>query len=1163
MTTLCPYCARLPRFLHRQLGDEECREIEMHVETCSLCVGELGRLTAAEMAALPLPPFPLNYATRPLPVPDPSKDLPAVPGYRLLRVLGRGGQKSIVYLADHDRLRRRVALKMIRPGGASPHDLARFRIEAEALARLQHSHVVAVHEVGDYQGRPFFSMEYVKGDTLKGWLEDGLPSPHDAAGLVETLARAMHYAHQRGVLHRDLTPANVLLQEESGKSEVADPARQAVADAPTLASPVVPLRATLVIPKIIDFGLAKFLDAGAEQTCVTRSDDILGTPGYMAPEQAAGKISEIGTLTDVFALGAILYKMLTGHAPFEGRSIREIVNKTQSQAVAPPRHWQSGLPADLEAICLKCLEKEPAHRYQSALQLADELRRFLEGKTLIHTRPVGRVERAWRWCRRNPALAVACTLAVIALTAGTAVSTVLGLSTARTAEKLQVALDASTEKGQQLEETNRKATDLALALGLHLCEQGDISLGILWLAHSLQTAPPDAKDLQWAIRTNLAAWGETIWPLRATLAAPGEVLSLACSPDGKLAITGSEDGTAQLWDVATGQPLGKPLRHPSSVKAVAFSPDSRTVLTGSWDKTACLWDVATRQVVTLTHPDEVWAVAFNPDGKTVLTGSGKPFRGPGTPCRGEARLWEVATGKLLHVLPHGDRVYAVAFSRDGRSAVTGSSDRTARLWEGTSGRLLHTLRHEGRVWTVTFNPDGTKVLTGSFDRTARLWDVATGRPLVTLPHAGVVLAAVFSPDGKIILTGDSNHTAHLWKADTGAALRPALPHDGPVLAAAFSPDGKTVLTGCGDRTARLWDVVTGRPLGPALPNQGEVRAVAFSPDGKTALTASQDPSTHTGQARLWDLRPRYAAIPLGPVGKISALALSPDGKRALAAGAGRRAWLCETATGNPVGTSFQLPGEVRAAAFSPDGRTVLLATQDGMAQQWDVTSRRPVGRAFRCGKTVHALAFRSDGRMVLTGSAIKAQCWEVITGEPVGEPLRHESAVWAVAFGPDGKTALTGCQDGTARLWDLASGKPLDPPLRQGKVGSAPQSKALLAVALSPDGQMALTGSADGCARFWSVSTGKAIGPPLLHPDKVLAVAFIADGKVAMTATDRAFRRWSVPAPLQGDVKRIVLWSQAVTGTELDLGGAVRGLEWGDWQQRRQDLEQLGGLPRP
>jgi WD40 repeat protein len=1141
----CTCTRHLQRFLDGVLDDSEWAELERHVETCERCQNELEHLTGAITMNWPVPPVPwgddvrVAFGCQP---PPPDGELPRVPGYEVRGELGIGGM-GVIYRAYDLKLKREVALKMVRADRrVRPGDLARFRTDAEALARLRHDNIVQIYEVGESNGRPYFTLELAEGGSLEKTLNDRPQPPDNAARLVETLARAAHYAHQRGVIHRDLKPGNVLLAG---------------------------------VPKITDFGLAKFLDAVGVSTCLTLPDLPLGTPAYMAWEQGTGKVEEISILTDVYGLGAILYRLLTGHAPYEGANNLEIIRKVQSLEEVPtrPGRLNASLPPDLELICLKCLEKQPHRRYASAEQLADELRRFLNHEPPQHTRtrPVGRGERIRLWCRRNPALAAACAIAFLTLLAGTAVSAAFWRSNARTAGELQTALDESKEKGRLLGETNRKAADHALALGLHVCEQGDVALGILWLAHSLETAPPEAKDLQRVIRANLAAWGDALRPLRAVLPGPREVLAVAFSPDGKRIATGTAGGTAQLWDAATGAPVGAPLRRAEKISAVAFSPDGKTALIGSWDKTACLWDVATGRVVVLPHPDEVWAVAFSPDGKTVLTGSGAPLTLQ-KPRRGEARLWDAAGGTPLHVLPHGGRVYVVAFGRDGRSVLTACADSNARLWDASSGDLLHTLPHDGPVWVATFSPDHNKVLTGSFDKTARVWDAATGKLIAQLPHTAEVYTAAFSPDGKAVLTGSINRLAQRWNAKTGAALGPPLSHPGPVVAAAFSPDGKAVLTGCGDRTARLWDVATGNPLGPALLNLGEVRAVAFSPDGQTALTGSQDVPGRAGQARLWDLRPKYATAPLRSPGKVSALALTPDGKLALVAGENGKTWLCDLATGELVGEPFLPHGKVWAAAFRRDGRAVVLATTGetaglsstfGTACQWDVASREPFGPILRCGKVIKAVAYSPDGLTILTGIQGLVRLWDAATGDPVGEPLRHEGDVGAMAFGPDGKTALIGCQDGTARHWDLTSGRALVPVLRHDKAGSVDRRKEMLAVALSPDGKTALTGGRDGRCRFWDVATGKPIGPPLAaHPDPVLTGAFSADGKEARTATASEVRRWAVPAPVEGDAERIVLWSQAVTGTELD-GGAVRRLDSQTWQERRQRLRALGGPPRP
>jgi serine/threonine-protein kinase len=292
------------------------------------------------------------------------------PGYEILGELGRGGM-GIVYKARDPRLNRLVALKMLRPGGrACPEELARFRHEAAAAARLQHPHIVQIYEVGESGGCPFFAMEWVEGGSLDRKLRGAPLPPRDAARLVATLARAVHAAHQRGLVHRDLKPANVLLTAEG-------------------------------LPKVADFGLAKRLDAGAGET---KSGVILGTPSYMAPEQAQGRPSAVTPLTDVYALGAVLYEVLTGRPPFRAATTHETLQQVLDEDPVPPRRLLPKTPRDLETVCLKCLRKEPHQRYASAAALAEDLERYLAGEPIV-ARPVGRVERLLKWARRRPAAA--------------------------------------------------------------------------------------------------------------------------------------------------------------------------------------------------------------------------------------------------------------------------------------------------------------------------------------------------------------------------------------------------------------------------------------------------------------------------------------------------------------------------------------------------------------------------------------------------------------------------------------------------------------------------------------------------------------------------------------------------------------------------------------
>jgi serine/threonine-protein kinase len=359
------------------------------------------------------------------PVPAPAAEdapgLPAVPGYELLAELGRGGM-GVVYKARQNALNRLVALKMILAGGhAGEQELARFRTEAEAVARLRHANIVQIHEVGQHHGLPYFSLEFCEGGSLEKKLA-GTPQPaRPAAQLVETLARAMDAAHQKGIVHRDLKPANVLLAEDG-------------------------------TPKITDFGLAKKLEETAGQTGL---GDILGTPSYMAPEQAGGQSNVIGPVADVYGLGAILYELLTGRPPFKAATTMDTLLQVLSKEPVPPRLLQPKVPRDLETICLKCLEKEPKKRYARAADLAEDLRRFGAGEP-VRARPVGAVGRFGRWCRRKPGLAVASALTVMALLAVALVSILFVVQqnkeAVRRAEEVLRAQERDSQASADLEE---------------------------------------------------------------------------------------------------------------------------------------------------------------------------------------------------------------------------------------------------------------------------------------------------------------------------------------------------------------------------------------------------------------------------------------------------------------------------------------------------------------------------------------------------------------------------------------------------------------------------------------------------------------------------------------------------------------------------------------
>ena len=963
--------------------------------------------------------------------------------YELIEEIGRGGM-GVVYRARQVSLNRVVALKLVRAGElASEQEVARFRAEAQAAASLDHPHIVPIHEVGQHEGRQYFSMKLVESGSLaeriakddlrttnktSGWRAGQFDIRHSAL-VISQIARAVHYAHQRGILHRDLKPGNILIDAQGQ-------------------------------PHVTDFGLARRLGADSSMTL---SGAIVGTPSYIAPEQAAGA-KQLTTAADVYSLGAILYELLAGRPPFAGATVMETLQKVMNEdperiAISELRFRATGkdgcvnrksqiVNPDLETICLKCLAKDPARRYGSAEALAEDLERWQRNEP-IHARPAATIERLWLWCRRKPAVAGFAAAAVLAALLGVAGITWQWSKavTARAASDFQrrraedalwssliaqtraermstaagrrqrslEAIQAATRQRASVDLRNEAAAALAAPdLGLPLWTRA---------ATNLEYCPPFTPDLDcYAMegkRGTLTVFAASNHSTIASLVTTNRFAGASqFSPDGRWLAGWFDPGRLHVWEWRTQREVFsiKATNAASYHARMSFSTDSRLLAVATGDGRVRLFEVPTgEERKSLSIGVDAHCLTFAP-GSDLLA----------VLRTNRAEIWNISTQDRMGDLELSEPGHSLAWHVDGHHLAVGLTWGQILLWDTATSNKLVLEGHRGAVNQLAFRPQGDVLLSASWDGRTRCWDAFTGRPLaVTESRAGN--AAQFSRDGQRVAFSVQWKRLGVWPFAAAAGFRkltgPRVGHN-VYECAAFAPDDRCLVAG-NDEGCWAWDLSTGREVW----REGvrSIRSVFFHPDGDWLVASGieglfrwrfgKDSPSGFGERDL-------LLQPLKPNGVFERCFMSADGQHLAVVGESEGFILPWKQTSKPVQITGTRERRLNEVCLSPGGRLMATGTWNGTGPAvWDATTGRLITR-LPGGRQATAV-FMPDGLAVLIISDMDVMLLDTTRWQPTKVGLIGTESLKGrrPAFSPDGRLLALVTPEERIRLIDTRSGQ--------------------------------------------------------------------------------------------------------------------------------------------
>ncbi len=1034
--------------------------------------------------------------------------------YKLLQQVGEGGF-GVVFMAEQQQpVRRMVALKIIKPGMDTRQVIARFEAERQALAMMDHPNIATVLDAGTTDsGRPYFVMELVKGVLITKYCDEKHLPLRARLELFVPVCQAVQHAHQKGVIHRDIKPTNVLVAEYDNQA----------------------------IPKVIDFGVAKATASSlTDKTMFTELGQVLGTMEYMSPEQAKLNQLDIDTRSDIYSLGVLLYELITGSTPFARKRLQSaafdemlrIIREEEPPKPSTRLGTTDALPSiaanrglepsrlsdlvrgELDWIVMKALEKDRNRRYDTANGMALDLHRYLNDEPVLAC-PPSALYRFRKFARRNKAAVVMALVigsALLLTLIGMTVSTVLITREQRVTEN---ALHAETLAKADLE---RDSYFHCITLAHRELTADNLGRALQLLGE----CPEDLRDWEWHYLMRLCRVEPVI--LRDT----AEVRSVVFHPGGEQLAAACGDGNVKIFDARSGKLIHTLHGHESDVFSVAQGSDGRHLASASADRTVRLWDVPTEREV-FQRPGHVgdyagmaYAVAFSPSGRQFVAGGED----------GVATIWDATDGRAVHRLPDKHEATAVcaAYSPDGQLLATGSWGGVLRIWNAQSGQLLRKIpAHTHRMCAVVFRPDGQWLATAGFDRTIKVWDATTGELLHTLRgHTGVITGLAFSRDGRrLFSSGGEDKTVKVWDPQTEREILNLRGHTLFCHSLTSSPDGLRLASAGKDGTIRIGDAT------PVKEDEGlesitcehdyEVWSVEFSPDGDYLASAGSYPtSTSLGNltVRIWDARTCAPLRTLNfppSVWNNFHVAFSPDGKRLAAAAATRdgeaivNVWKTATGredideirerggiylfvtfdptgrylvregpehtvqvrdaeTGKVVGVVGRHAMQIWGMAFSPDGQRLATASNDGTVRvwAWDPTHFASEQQP-ELTLDVHVdgygnrVAFSPDSRRLATGGdGYTVDIWDAKTGELQHTLSGHTGDVFAVAFSPDGRWLASAGEDTTVRIWDTASWK-----LRRTLRG---HTGLVMSLAFSPDSQRLASGSRDHTMKVWNTT---------------------------------------------------------------------------------------------